>query len=77
MVWLIALAIMVAVAVTGGGRLLQQVGGVLSAPTPLVGRISVAIGLCVVALVLLLFCVWLVTVLVRNAAAHLARGRER
>ena len=76
-VWLLAMAIMVAVAVAAGGRLVQVVGAILSAPTPLAGRVAVALGLGFMALLLLLFFVWLLAALVRNAAAHLARGRGR
>ena len=75
--WLLAAAILVAVAVTGGGRLLQVVGALLSAPTPLANRIAVAVGLGFMALLLLLFFILLLTTLVRAAAAHLARGRGR
>ena len=75
--WLLAIAVMVAVAVAGGGRLLQVVGTLFSAPTPLAGRVAVGIGLGVMALLLLLFFGLLVTVLVRHATAHLARGRRR
>lgn len=74
-VWLLAAAIMTAVAVAGGGRLLQVVGALLSAPTPLAGRVAVALGLGFMALLLLLFFIWLLAALVRNAAAHLGRRR--
>lgn len=74
-VWLLAVAIMTAVAVAGGGRLLQVVGALLSAPTPLAGRVAVALGLGFMALLLLLFFIWLLAALVRNAAAHLGRRR--
>lgn len=73
--WLLAVAIMAAVAVAGGGRLLQVVGALLSAPTPLAGRVAVALGLGFMALLLLLFFIWLLAALVRNAAAHLGRRR--
>lgn len=73
--WLLAMAIMAAVAVAGGGRLAQVVGALLSAPTPLAGRIAVALGLGFMALLLLLFFIWLLAALVRSAAAHLARRR--
>lgn len=73
--WLLAMAIMAAVAVAGGGRLAQVVGALLSAPTPLAGRIAVALGLGFMALLLLLFFIWLLATLVRSAAAHLARRR--
>ena len=75
-VWLLAIAIMVAVAAAAGGPLVQVVGTILSAPTPLAGRVAAALGLGVMALMLLLFFAWLVTTLVRNAAAHLT-GRRR
>lgn len=73
--WLLAVAIMAAVAVAGGGRLVQVVGALLSAPTPLAGRVAVALGLGFMALLLLLFFIWLLAALVRNAAAHLRRRR--
>lgn len=76
-VWLLAVAIMVAVAAAAGGRLLQVVGALLSAPTPLIGRVAVALGLGFMALLLLLFFGWLVAALVRGAAAHVARRRGR
>ncbi len=75
--WLLAAAILVAVAVAGGGRLLQVVGALLGAPTPLANRIAVAVGLGFMALLLLLFFIWLLTTLVRAAADHLAHGRRR
>lgn len=74
-VWLLAMAIMAAVAVAGGGRLARVVGALLSAPTPLAGRVAVALGLGFMALLLLLFFIWLLAALVRSAAAHLARRR--
>ena len=72
-VWLIAIGLMATVAAVTGGRLVAVVGALLAADTPLVGRIAVALGMGVIALLLLLFFVWLVTTLVRNAAAHLTR----
>lgn len=75
--WLLAVAILAAVAVAGGGRLLQVVGALLSAPTPLANRVAVAVGLGFMTLLLLLFFIWLLTTLVRSAAAHLARSRRR
>lgn len=74
-VWLLAVAIMAAVAAAGGGRLVQVVGALLSAPTPLAGRVAVALGLGFMALLLLLFFIWLLAALVRSAAAHLRRRR--
>lgn len=75
--WLLAVAILAAVAAAGGGRLLQVVGALLSAPTPLANRVAVAVGLGFMALLLLLFFIWLLATLVRSAAAHLARRRGR
>ena len=75
-VWLIAIGLIATVAAVAGGRLVGVVGAMLAADTPLVGRIAVALGMGVMALMLLLFFVWLVTTLVRNAAAHLS-GRRR
>ena len=75
-VWLIAIGLMATVAAVAGGRLVGVVGAMLVADTPLVGRIAVALGMGVMALMLLLFFVWLVITLVRNAAAHLT-GRRR
>lgn len=75
--WLLVVAILAAVAVAGGGRLLQVVGALLGAPTPLANRVAVAVGLGFMALLLLLFFIWLLATLVRSAAAHLARGRRR
>ena len=72
-VWLIAIGLIATVAAVTGGRLVGVVGTLLVADTPLVGRIAVALGMGVMALLLLLFFVWLVTTLVRNAAAHLRR----
>ena len=72
-VWLIAIGLIATVAAVTGGRLVGVVGTLLVADTPLVGRIAVALGVGVMALLLLLFFVWLVTTLVRNAAAHLRR----
>ena len=74
-VWLIAIGLIVAVAAVAGGRLAGLVGALLVADTPLAGRVAVALGMGVMALMLLAFFVWLVTTLVRNAATHLARGR--
>lgn len=74
-VWLIAIGLMATVAAVTGGRLVAVVGALLAADTPLVGRVAVALGMGVIALLLLLFFVWLVTALVRNAAAHLTRRR--
>ena len=74
-VWLVAIGLMATVAAVAGGRLVAVVGALLAADTPLAGRIAVALGMGVMALLLLLFFVWLVTTLVRNAAAHLARRR--
>ena len=75
-VWLVAIGLMATVAAVTGGRLVAVMGALLAADTPLVGRIAVALGMGVMALMLLLFFVWLVTTLVRNAAAHLTR-RQR
>ena len=75
-VWLIAIGLIATVAAVTGGRLVGVVGTLLAADTPLAGRIAVALGMGVMALMLLLFFVWLVTTLVRNAAAHLS-GRRR
>ena len=75
-VWLIAIGLMATVAVVTGGRLVAVVGALLAADTPLVGRVAVALGMGVMALLLLSFFGWLVTTLVRNAAAHLTR-RQR
>ena len=72
-VWLIAIGLIATVAAVTGGRMVGVVGTLLVADTPLVGRIAVALGMGVMALLLLLFFVWLVTTLVRNAAAHLRR----
>ena len=69
--WVIAIGILVAVVVTGGGRLWGIVTSVLTAPTPLVGRIAVGVGLGVAALFLLLFFGWLLLVLLRAAIAPL------
>ena len=77
LMWLIAMAIMVTVAVAAGGPLVQVVGNLLSAPTPLAGRVAMALGLGVMALSLLLFFVWLVTTLIRSAVAHRAGRHER
>ena len=74
-VWLIAIGLMATVAAVTGGRLAAVVGALLAADTPLVGRVAVALGMGVIALLLLLFFVWLVTALVRNAAAHRTRRR--
>lgn len=76
-VWLIAIGMIVTVAVLAGGRLAGIVGTMLVADTPLAGRIAVVAGMGVMAVMLLAFFVWLVTALVRNAVAHLIRGRER
>ena len=76
MVWLIAIGLMTTVAVVTGGRLVGVVGALLVADTPLAGRIAVALGMGVMALMLLVFFVWLVTTLVRNAAAHFTRRRR-
>ncbi len=75
-VWLTAIGLMATVAAVTGGRLVAVVGALLAADTPLVGRIAVALGMGVIALLLLLFFVWLVATLVRNAAAHVIRGRK-
>ena len=72
-VWLIAIGLLATVAAVTGGRLVGVVGALLVADTPLVGRVAVALGMGVIALLLLLFFLWLVTTLVRNAAAHLTR----
>ena len=72
-VWLIAIGLLATVAAVTGGRLVGLVGALLVADTPLAGRIAVALGMGVMALMLLLFFVWLVATLVRNAAAHLTR----
>ena len=76
-VWLIAIGLIATVAAVAGGRLVGMVGAMLAADTPLAGRIAVALGMGVTALMLLAFFVWLVTTLVRNAAAHVTRRRER
>ena len=76
MVWLIAIGLLATVAAVTGGRLVSVAGALLAGDTPLVGRIAVALGMGVIALLLLLFFVWLVTTLVRNAAAHVTRGRK-
>ena len=76
-VWLIAIGMMVTVAALAGGRLAGIVGAMLTADTPLAGRIAVAAGMGVMALMLLAFFVWLVTALVRNAASHVTRRRQR
>ena len=75
-VWLVAIGLMATVAAVTGGRLVGVVGALLVADTPLVGRIAVALGMGVIALLLLLFFVWLVATLVRNAAEHLTRRRR-
>lgn len=75
--WLLAIGMIATVAAVTGGRLVGTVGAMLIADTPLAGRIAVAAGMVVMALMLLAFFVWLVTALVRNAVAHLIRGRER
>ncbi len=76
-VWLIAIGLIAAVAVVAGGRLAGLMGAVLTGDTPLVGRVAVALGMGVMALMLLAFFVWLLTTLVRTAAAHLAGRRPR
>ncbi len=76
-VWLIAIGMIVTVAALAGGRLAGIVGAMLTADTPLAGRIAVAAGMGVMALMLLAFFTWLVTALVRNAASHLTRRRQR
>lgn len=76
-VWLIAIGMIVTVAALAGGRLAGIVGAMLTADTPLAGRIAVAAGMGVMALMLLAFFAWLVTALVRNAASHVARRRQR
>ena len=75
-VWLVAIGLIVTVAAVAGGRLVGVIGAVIGGDTPLVGRLAVAIGMGVVALLLLLFFGWLVTTLVRNAVAHCI-GRRR
>ena len=72
-VWLIAIGLLATVAAVTGGRLVAVVGALLAADTPLAGRIAVALGMGLIALMLLLFFVWLVTTLVRHAATHLTR----
>ena len=76
-VWLIAIATIGTVAVAAGGRLVGMVGAMLVADTPLAGRIAVAAGMGVMAVMLLAFFVWLVTTLVRNAVSHVTRRRQR
>ena len=76
-VWLIAIGMIVTVAALAGGRLAGIVGAMLTADTPLAGRIAVAAGMGVMALMLLAFFVWLVTALVRNAASHVTGRRQR
>lgn len=76
-VWLIAIGMIATVAAVAGGRLFGVVGTMLAADTPLAGRIAVAAGMGVIALMLLAFFVWLVTALVRNAASHLTRRPPR
>lgn len=76
-VWLIVIGLIVTVATVAGGRLVGVIGAVLGGDTPLVGRVAVALGMGVVALMLLAFFVWLVTTLVRNAAMHLAGRGQR
>ena len=75
-VWLIAIGMIATVAAAAGGRLVEIVGAMLVADTPLAGRIAVAAGMGVMAVMLLVFFFWLVTALVRNAAAHRSRGRR-
>ena len=75
--WLIAIGLIATVAAVAGGRLVGIVGAMLVADTPLAGRIAVAAGMGVMAVMLLVFFFWLVTALVRNAAAHRSRARER
>lgn len=75
-VWLIAIGMIATVAAAAGGRLVGIVGAMLVADTPLAGRIAVAAGMGVMAVMLLVFFFWLVTALVRNAAAHRSRGRR-
>ena len=72
--WLLATAILVAVAATAGGRLLGIVGALLTGPAPLASRIAMAVGLGVPAVFLVLFFAWLLMVLVRKAAAYLGKG---
>ena len=74
-VWLIAIGMIATVAVVAGGRLAAIVGTMLTADTPLANRIAVAAGMGVMAVMLLVFFVWLVTALVRNAATHVARRK--
>ena len=76
-VWLIAIGMIVTVAALVGGRMVGIVGTMLVADTPLAGRIAVAAGMGVMAVMLLVFFFWLVTALVRNAAAHVTRRRQR
>lgn len=76
-VWLIAIGMIVTVAALAGGRLAGIVGAMLTADTPLAGRIAVAAGMGVMAVMLLTFFVWLVAALVRNAASHMTRRRQR
>ena len=76
-VWLVAIGLLATVAAVTGGRLVGLVGALLVADTPLAGRIAVALGMGVMALMLLAFFVWLVTALVRNAASHVTRRRQR
>ena len=76
-VWLIAIGMIVTVAALAGGRLVGIVSTMLVADTPLAGRIAVAAGMGVMAVMLLAFFVWLVTALVRNAASHVTDRRRR
>ena len=76
-VWLIAIGMIVTVAAVAGGRLAGIVGALLTADTPLAGRIAVAAGMGVMALMLLAFFAWLVAALVRNAAGHVTGRRQR
>jgi len=76
-VWLIAIGMIVTVTALAGGRLAGIVGAMLVADTPLAGRIAVAAGMGVMALMLLAFFALLVTALVRNAVSHVARRRQR
>ena len=76
-VWLIAIGMIATVAAVAGGRLVAIVGAMFVADTPLAGRIAVAAGMGVMAVMLLAFFVWLVTALVRNAASHVTRRRQR
>ena len=76
--WLIAISLGVAtvMAVKVGPIMTDLISGLFRRPTPLIGRFFMGIGLAIPALFLILFFVFLIVALVRNAVMRFHRDKH-